>query len=156
MTGERELDRVVPIDETMSYSRSDTGRRAFSCSSGPAILGPCSRPIDLPPSSRDSPERYDQDIRVINVDFPGPAGLLEGLINAKTGTEPRAIAVLGASAADRRRNHAHESGCFTRPRRSRGSTCPCCGSIFAASGAAPGRFRMVPASRRIFARRSTS
>ena len=35
------------------------------------------------------------DIRVINVDIPGPAGLLEGLINAKTGVDPRAIAVLG-------------------------------------------------------------
>lgn len=34
------------------------------------------------------------DIRVINVDFAGPAGVLEGLINARTGTEPRAIAVL--------------------------------------------------------------
>lgn len=34
------------------------------------------------------------DIRVINVDIPGPAGLLEGLINAKTVGEPRAIAVL--------------------------------------------------------------
>ena len=34
------------------------------------------------------------DVRVINVDFPGPAGLLEGLINAKTGAAPRAIAVL--------------------------------------------------------------
>ena len=35
------------------------------------------------------------DIRAINVEISGPAGLLEGLINAKTGTEPRAIAVLG-------------------------------------------------------------
>jgi uncharacterized protein len=34
------------------------------------------------------------DIRVINVDIPGPEGLLEGLINAKTGSGPRAIAVL--------------------------------------------------------------
>ena len=34
------------------------------------------------------------DIRVINVDITGPAGLLEGLINAKSGGEPRAIAVL--------------------------------------------------------------
>ena len=34
------------------------------------------------------------DIRVITVDIPGPAGLLEGLINAKTEVEPRAIAVL--------------------------------------------------------------
>ena len=34
------------------------------------------------------------DIRVINVEIPGPAGLLEGLINAKAGGEPRAIAVL--------------------------------------------------------------
>jgi len=34
------------------------------------------------------------EIRVINVDIPGPAGLLEGLINAKTGAEPRAVAVL--------------------------------------------------------------
>ena len=34
------------------------------------------------------------DIRVINVDPSGRAGLLEGLINAKTGGEPRAIAVL--------------------------------------------------------------
>ena len=34
------------------------------------------------------------DIRVINVDIAGPAGLLEGLINAKTGAEPRAVAVL--------------------------------------------------------------
>ena len=34
------------------------------------------------------------DIRVTNVDIPGPAGLLEGIINAGSGTEPRAIAVL--------------------------------------------------------------
>ena len=34
------------------------------------------------------------DIRVIAVDISGPAGLLEGLINAKTAVEPRAIAVL--------------------------------------------------------------
>ena len=34
------------------------------------------------------------DIRVINVDIPGPAGLLEGMINAKAGLEARAIAVL--------------------------------------------------------------
>jgi alpha/beta superfamily hydrolase len=35
------------------------------------------------------------DIRAINVEISGPAGLLEGLINAKNGTEPNAIAVLG-------------------------------------------------------------
>ena len=35
------------------------------------------------------------DIRAINVEISGPAGLLEGLINAKNGTEPKAIAVLG-------------------------------------------------------------
>ena len=34
------------------------------------------------------------DIRVTNVDISGPAGLLEGLINAKASAEPRAIAVL--------------------------------------------------------------
>ena len=34
------------------------------------------------------------DIRLINVDIAGPAGLLEGLINAKTDLTPRAIAVL--------------------------------------------------------------
>jgi alpha/beta superfamily hydrolase len=34
------------------------------------------------------------DIRVVNVDMPGPAGTLEGLINMKTGGQPRAIAVL--------------------------------------------------------------
>lgn len=34
------------------------------------------------------------DIRVTNVDFSGPAGVLEGLINAKADGEPRAIAVL--------------------------------------------------------------
>ena len=34
------------------------------------------------------------DIRVINVDISGPAGLLEGLINAAPGVDPRAIAVL--------------------------------------------------------------
>jgi alpha/beta superfamily hydrolase len=34
------------------------------------------------------------DIRVINVDISGPAGLLEGLINAQAGTAPRAMAVL--------------------------------------------------------------
>jgi len=34
------------------------------------------------------------DIRVINVDIPGPSGVLEGLINAKPAVEPRAIAVL--------------------------------------------------------------
>ena len=34
------------------------------------------------------------DIRVINVDLTGPAGSIEGLINARAGAEPRAIAVL--------------------------------------------------------------
>jgi alpha/beta superfamily hydrolase len=34
------------------------------------------------------------DIRVINVDIAGPAGQLEGLVNAKPDGEPRAIAVL--------------------------------------------------------------
>ncbi len=34
------------------------------------------------------------DIRVINVDFSGTAGRLEGLINAKAEGEPRAVAVL--------------------------------------------------------------
>jgi uncharacterized protein len=34
------------------------------------------------------------DIRVINVDIAGPAGLLEGLINARPQAVPRAIAVL--------------------------------------------------------------
>ena len=34
------------------------------------------------------------DIRVINVDIAGPAGLLEGMINAKAGAGARAIAVL--------------------------------------------------------------
>ncbi len=68
----------------------------------------------------------------------------------------RAIAVLGASAADGRRHDAHESACFTRPRRWRESACPSCVSTSAASGAVPDRFRAVPASRMIFARRSTS
>ncbi len=35
------------------------------------------------------------DIRVLHVDISGPAGLLEGLINARAGSAPRAIAVLG-------------------------------------------------------------
>ena len=35
------------------------------------------------------------DVRVINVDIPGPVGCLEGLINAKSTGAPRAIAVLG-------------------------------------------------------------
>ena len=34
------------------------------------------------------------DTRVINVDIPGPAGLLEGMINARLGVDARAIAVL--------------------------------------------------------------
>ncbi|HKY19621.1 MAG TPA: alpha/beta family hydrolase [Vicinamibacterales bacterium] len=34
------------------------------------------------------------DIRAITVEFPGPAGLLEGLINARVESTPRAIAVL--------------------------------------------------------------
>ena len=34
------------------------------------------------------------DIRVTNVDIAGPAGLLEGLINARSGGESRAMAVL--------------------------------------------------------------
>ncbi len=35
-----------------------------------------------------------EDIRLMNVDVPGPVGLLEGLINASATAEPRAIAVL--------------------------------------------------------------
>jgi alpha/beta superfamily hydrolase len=35
------------------------------------------------------------DIRVTSVDIPGPAGLLEGLLNAKADGAPRAVAVLG-------------------------------------------------------------
>ena len=36
----------------------------------------------------------NSDIRVVNVDIPGPAGVLEGLINLPAGTTPRAVAVL--------------------------------------------------------------
>jgi alpha/beta superfamily hydrolase len=36
-----------------------------------------------------------EDIRLINVEIPGPEGRLEGLINARNGTAPRAVAVLG-------------------------------------------------------------
>ena len=35
-----------------------------------------------------------EDIRIINVEIAGPAGLLEGIINASAQGEPRAIAVL--------------------------------------------------------------
>ena len=35
-----------------------------------------------------------EDIRIINVEIAGPAGLLEGIINARAQGEPRAIAVL--------------------------------------------------------------
>lgn len=35
-----------------------------------------------------------EDIRIITVDVPGPAGMLEGVINEKARGEPRAIAVL--------------------------------------------------------------
>ena len=35
-----------------------------------------------------------EDIRLMNVDVPGPAGLLEGVINASITSEPRAIALL--------------------------------------------------------------
>jgi alpha/beta superfamily hydrolase len=35
------------------------------------------------------------DIRVTSVEFSGPSGLLEGLVNAKADGEPRAVAVLG-------------------------------------------------------------
>jgi alpha/beta superfamily hydrolase len=35
-----------------------------------------------------------EDIRIVSVDVPGPAGVLEGIINMKTVGEPRAIAVL--------------------------------------------------------------
>ena len=35
-----------------------------------------------------------EDIRIITVEIPGPAGLLEGIINAKAEGAPRAIAVL--------------------------------------------------------------
>ena len=34
------------------------------------------------------------DIRMTNVEIPGPAGALEGLINARAGAAPRAVAVL--------------------------------------------------------------
>ena len=48
------------------------------------------------------------DIRAISVELQGPAGLLEGLINAKPALTPRAIAVLGASAANRWGHDAYE------------------------------------------------
>lgn len=35
------------------------------------------------------------DIRVINIDIPGPVGSLEGLMNARPDGAPRAIAILG-------------------------------------------------------------
>jgi uncharacterized protein len=36
-----------------------------------------------------------EDIRAISLELPGPAGVLEGLINVKSDVAPRAIAVLG-------------------------------------------------------------
>ena len=37
----------------------------------------------------------NDDIRVINVEIPGPAGTLEGVVNVRPDATPRAIAVLG-------------------------------------------------------------
>jgi alpha/beta superfamily hydrolase len=36
-----------------------------------------------------------EDVRILSVEIPGPAGMLEGIINANPGSDPRAIAVLG-------------------------------------------------------------
>src|SRR5215217_7273920 len=36
-----------------------------------------------------------EDIRIVAVEIPGPAGMLEGIVNANPGSDPRAIAVLG-------------------------------------------------------------
>ena len=79
------------------------------------------------------------DIRVITVDIPGPAGLLEGLINAKTEVEPRAIAVL-AHPLPTAGGTMHTKAVFHAAKALARIDVPCCGSTFAASAAAPGSF----------------
>ena len=94
VTGERDLDRVVTYDETMDYVSLIDGAR-FQLLERTGHLGIISAPDRFAAIvSRFCRRHMTDDIRVINVDIPGPAGLLEGLINAKTATEPRAIAVL--------------------------------------------------------------
>ena len=109
VTGERELDQVVPMRRDHALPASDT-RLAL-----PAFR------TDRPSRDRAGarsicrhrlailPNAMTDDIRAINVDIPGPAGLLEGLINAKTGTEPSGYRCARPSASHGRRNHAYQS-----------------------------------------------
>ena len=156
VTGERDLDQVVPCDETHELSRPHSrlelsAVRAHRPSRhGAGARSLCRNRLAI------LPNLMTDDIRVINVDIPGPAGLLEGLINAQDRRRAARHRRARTSACRPPAERCTRRPCFTRRRRSRASTCLCCGSTFAASAEAPARFRTVPASRRTFALRSLS
>ena len=95
------------------------------------------------------------DIRVINVDIPGPAGLLEGLINAKTATEPRAIAVL-AHPLPTAGGTMHTKAVFHAAKALARIDVPVLRFNFRGVGRSAGLFRMAPVNGRIFAPPSPS
>jgi uncharacterized protein len=80
-----------------------------------------------------------EDLRVMNVDVPGPVGVLEGLINASATGEPRAIAVL-AHPLPTAGGTMHTKGVFHAARALARIGCPVLRFNFRGVGRSPGRF----------------
>src|SRR6185436_4738498 len=79
------------------------------------------------------------DIRVTAVEIPGPAGVLEGVINAKADGKPRAIAVL-AHPLPPEGGTLHTKGCFHAAKGFARIDCPVLRFNFRGVGRSAGTF----------------
>ena len=92
VTGEPELDRVVPVEVTRALPRRLAGRRARGAASAPATSASSPGPTGSPV--------VDDFLKGLWMahdflrEIPGPAGPLEALLDLPDG-EPRAVAVFG-------------------------------------------------------------
>jgi alpha/beta superfamily hydrolase len=81
----------------------------------------------------------EDDIRLLNVDFPGPAGLLEGLINGSASGEARAIAVF-AHPLPTAGGTMHTKAVFHAAKALASIGCPCLRFNFRGVGRSAGTF----------------
>jgi alpha/beta superfamily hydrolase len=89
------------------------------------------------------------DIRVIAVEVPGPAGLLEGVVNAKVEGQPRAIAVL-AHPLPPEGGTLHTKGCFHAAKAFARIDCPVLRFNFRGVGRSAGTFSGGPEEKEDF------
>ena len=158
LTGERGLDRVVPVSSSLEYIKLIRRRTASRVAGAPGISALITQPERASPTTwgqiscdeRDGQKSGHKCCDDLQSD--GPAGPLEALLDEPATDADACGGGVRTSASAAGRHDAHQGGVSGRERPGRASAARCCGSTSAASARAaanstPGRAK-PPISRR--------